>query len=104
LINDVIDISHIESGETTLSVEPVSVSATIAEAVALMRPLAAARSISVYESCSDPDLAACADQQRLRQSASRPGWGRLPARLVRARRQAGLPALTMAWERLRRGV
>jgi signal transduction histidine kinase len=65
LINDVMDISLIESGEMTLSVEPVSVAATVAEAVALIRPLAAARSISVDESCPDPDLLARADQQRL---------------------------------------
>jgi signal transduction histidine kinase len=46
LINDVIDIARIESGELSLSIEPVPVAALIEETSQLMRPLAAERSIT----------------------------------------------------------
>jgi signal transduction histidine kinase/ActR/RegA family two-component response regulator len=67
LINELIDISRIESGELTLSVEPVLVRPLIEETCQLMAPLAAARSITISQDCLRPDLAVLADQQRFRQ-------------------------------------
>ena len=67
LINELIDISRIESGELSLSVEPVLVRPMVEEVCQLMTALAAARSITVSQGCLRPDLAVLADQQRLRQ-------------------------------------
>ena len=67
LINELIDISRIESGELSLSVEPVLVRPMVEEICQLMTALAAARSITVSQGCLRPDLAVLADQQRLRQ-------------------------------------
>src|SRR5439155_19618517 len=44
LINEVLDISRIESGRIQLSLEPVCVADALIEALDLMRPLAAERS------------------------------------------------------------
>jgi signal transduction histidine kinase/ActR/RegA family two-component response regulator len=67
LINELIDISRIESGDVSLSVEPVSILPLVEEASQLMRPLAAERSITVIQHCARPDLAAHADRQRVMQ-------------------------------------
>ena len=47
LINEVLDISRIESGTLSLSPEPVHVGEAVREAVALVQPLAAERAIAV---------------------------------------------------------
>ena len=47
LINEVLDISRIESGTLSLSPEPVDVGEAVREAVALVRPLAEERAIAV---------------------------------------------------------
>ncbi len=47
LINDVLDVARLEKGELRLSMEPVDVAGVIFEAVGLMRPLAAARNVSL---------------------------------------------------------
>jgi signal transduction histidine kinase/DNA-binding response OmpR family regulator len=67
LINDVLDISRIESGEMTLSLEPVPVPTATTEVTDLMRPLAAQRSITIHQACQEAGLAAHADRQRLNQ-------------------------------------
>jgi signal transduction histidine kinase/ActR/RegA family two-component response regulator len=67
LINELIDIARIESGELSLSVEPVLVRPLAEETCQLMAPLAAERSITVSLCRPEPGLAAFADQQRLRQ-------------------------------------
>jgi signal transduction histidine kinase/CheY-like chemotaxis protein len=67
LINELIDIARIESGDFSLSVEPVAVLPVIAESCLLMAPLAADRSITVSRLCPWPGLAVNADRQRLRQ-------------------------------------
>jgi len=67
LINELIDISRIESGEFSLSVEPVLVRPVVEEACHLMAPLAAQRSIVISLHCPHPDLAVHADRQRLSQ-------------------------------------
>jgi signal transduction histidine kinase/ActR/RegA family two-component response regulator len=65
LINELIDIARIESGEFSLSVEPVLVPVLVEEACQLMAPLAAERSIAIAHECSPPELAALADRQRM---------------------------------------
>ena len=67
LINELIDIARIESGEFSLSVEPVAVQPVVEETCQLMAPLAADRSITISQPCPPPGLAVKADRQRLRQ-------------------------------------
>jgi len=67
LINELIDIARIESGEFSLSVEPVRVQPVIAETCQLMALLAADRSITISQPGPPLGLAVGADRQRLRQ-------------------------------------
>jgi signal transduction histidine kinase/ActR/RegA family two-component response regulator len=67
LINELIDIARIESGELSLSVEPVLVRPLAEETCQLMATLAAERSVTISLSSPEPGLAVFADQQRLRQ-------------------------------------
>jgi signal transduction histidine kinase/ActR/RegA family two-component response regulator len=67
LINELIDIARIESGDLSLSLEPVSVLPLIKEASQLMAPLAAERSIRIVHHCARPNLTAHADRQRFSQ-------------------------------------
>jgi CheY-like chemotaxis protein len=67
LINELIDIARIESGEISLSLEPVPVVALIEEVSQLIGPLAAERSITITGDCQRPGLAARADRQRVSQ-------------------------------------
>ena len=71
LINDILDISRIESGSIGLSLEPVAVDTVLSEAVALIKPLADERDIRLrIETSDDADdrLYVLADQQRLGQA------------------------------------
>jgi PAS domain S-box-containing protein len=68
LINEVLDISRIESGNMSLSLEPVHLGSVLAEALLLIRPLAdeaQVRLITVPSDCED--VYVLADQQRLKQ-------------------------------------
>jgi two-component system sensor histidine kinase/response regulator len=68
LINEVLDISRIEAGRIELSIEPVCVADALAEAIDLMRPLAAERAIEMsVPATTDKTLYAWADRQRLKQ-------------------------------------
>jgi signal transduction histidine kinase/CheY-like chemotaxis protein len=67
LINELIDIARIESGDLSLSLEPVSVRPLIEESGRLMAPIAAARSIGIIQPRTHPALAVFADQQRVSQ-------------------------------------
>jgi signal transduction histidine kinase/ActR/RegA family two-component response regulator len=67
LINELIDIARIESGDLSLSLEPVLVHSVIEEISQLMAPLAAERSIRIIQHCAHPALAVQADRQRLSQ-------------------------------------
>jgi PAS domain S-box-containing protein len=68
LIDEVLDISRMESGQLRLSLEPVEVCEVVSEAFGMVTPLAAARHVRLV-----PNLPACAgvyvraDRQRLRQ-------------------------------------
>src|SRR5690606_37832800 len=68
LIDEVLDIARIESGQISLSVEPVSVQSTVQEAIDLVRLLAADRGVTVRGSRnSGCEQYVQADQQRLKQ-------------------------------------
>jgi signal transduction histidine kinase len=67
LINEVLDISRIEAGRLSLSLEPVAVDEVMRETVDLVRPLAQARRIRLEEDVRDPNLYVLADRQRIRQ-------------------------------------
>jgi signal transduction histidine kinase/ActR/RegA family two-component response regulator len=67
LINELIDIARIESGELSFSVEPVLVAQVVGEVSRLLAPLAAERSITITRQCPHPALAVRADRQRLSQ-------------------------------------
>jgi PAS domain S-box-containing protein len=68
LINEVLDISRIEAGTLQLSVEPVCIEEAIGEALDLMRPMAAERTIVLASNCSlDSATYVLADRQRLKQ-------------------------------------
>lgn len=68
LINEVLDISRIESGTISISVEPVHLGSVLAEALSLIRPLADEAGVRLI---GDPaelaDLHVLADYQRLKQ-------------------------------------
>lgn len=68
LINEVLDISRIEAGNMTMSLEPVHVGSTLREAIDLVRPLADRGGISLER--PSPEAAGeyvWADTQRLKQ-------------------------------------
>jgi signal transduction histidine kinase/ActR/RegA family two-component response regulator len=67
LINELIDIARIESGDLGLSLEPVLVRSLIEECSQLMAPIAAERSIPIITGGAHPGLAVYADRQRLAQ-------------------------------------
>jgi len=67
LINELIDIARIESGDLGMSLEPVLVRPVIEETCRLMAPIAAQRSIRIIRDCAHPALAGFADWQRLSQ-------------------------------------
>ena len=68
LINEILDISRIEAGRLQLSLEPVRIADAIAEAVELMRPLAAEHQTTLSApSTPDQSVYVMADRQRLKQ-------------------------------------
>ncbi len=67
LIDEVLDISRIESGRVALSLESVNVHELISEAVAMLQPLAAECRISLTLPAEGEGHHALADRQRTRQ-------------------------------------
>ncbi|MCU1676249.1 MAG: two-component system sensor protein [Frankiales bacterium] len=68
LINEVLDISRIESGQLALSPEPVLVSEVVEEALDLIRPLADSRGLELtLEPASSLGRHIVADRQRIKQ-------------------------------------
>ena len=68
LINEVLDISRIESGTLSMSLEPVHLGSVVAEALSLIRPLADEADVRLVADPSElADLHVQADQQRLKQ-------------------------------------
>jgi signal transduction histidine kinase/ActR/RegA family two-component response regulator len=71
LINELLDIARVESGQIELSLEPVSVSALAFECFDLVRPLALSRNLRLENLATTQAAASCpyvmADNQRLKQ-------------------------------------
>jgi PAS domain S-box-containing protein len=68
LIDEVLDISRIERGELTLSLEPVHAGQVIQETLDMTAPLAAAHSVTVRVPVADSgNVHVLADRQRLKQ-------------------------------------
>jgi PAS domain S-box-containing protein len=68
LINEVLDISRIESDTMALSLEPVHLGSVLADALSLIRPLADAAGVRLlHDLAESADLHTLADQQRLKQ-------------------------------------
>ena len=68
LINEVLDISRIEAGRMTISLEPVSVSDVLRDVMTLIGPLARQRQIQLFHrEAEDVGLYITADRQRLKQ-------------------------------------
>jgi PAS domain S-box-containing protein len=67
LINDVLDIARIEAGETSISIEAISIAEVIGEALELMAPVAKAAGVMVRAPVLSAELMVLADRQRLRQ-------------------------------------
>jgi len=98
LINDVLDLSKVEAGRLVLQREPVAVASALAQAVDLMRGLAATRGVTVTTDVRDPALVLRADPVRLHQVITNllsnaikftPSGGRVTVRVARARPDAG---------------
>jgi protein-histidine pros-kinase len=68
LINEILDLSQIESGQLRLSLEPVCVATVVQEVVNLVRPIASERAIVVTAELEDQELWVMADVQRLKQA------------------------------------
>jgi PAS domain S-box-containing protein len=67
LINDVLDIARIESGEMSVSLEPVPLARLVDETIQLMQPLAADAGVTLVTMDGLTALSVHADRQRLRQ-------------------------------------
>jgi protein-histidine pros-kinase len=67
LINDVLDIARIESGEMSISSEPVPVRSVVEDTVQLMQPLAETADVTLTLIPGAADDYVLADRQRLRQ-------------------------------------
>ena len=67
LIDEVLDLSRIESGKITMSVEPACVSEVIEESVALVRGAAEKRSIDISIVDVEKEIHVLADRQRFKQ-------------------------------------
>ncbi|HEY0022920.1 MAG TPA: ATP-binding protein [Longimicrobium sp.] len=65
LINEVLEISSIEAGRQTFSLEPVHVATVLQETRALIQPLAAQRGLTLGDCDLEPRLHVHADRQRL---------------------------------------
>jgi PAS domain S-box-containing protein len=70
LINDILDISTVQAGQLSLSMEPVAVAEVVAEAVASERARAADLGIGLEIDDPGPASFVLADRQRLRQVLS----------------------------------
>jgi signal transduction histidine kinase/CheY-like chemotaxis protein len=68
LINDVLDLSRIDAGTMTLSLEPVHAAELIDDAAGLIQPLADSRSIRLTVSTDGCDAYVRTDRQRCRQA------------------------------------
>lgn len=66
LINEVLDISRIESGNLQVSIEPMELGPVVADALTLIRPIAEERGVRLPRACGD-GVYIRADRQRVTQ-------------------------------------
>lgn len=67
LIDEVLDISRIESGTLRISMEPVSLATVLGDVRSMVAPLAAEREVTLHVEAAEDGLHVVADQQRLKQ-------------------------------------
>ncbi|MEQ8436656.1 MAG: ATP-binding protein [Ilumatobacter fluminis] len=67
LIDQLLDLSRIESGQLSVDAVPVDAADVVGEALELVRPLAAAREIEIVRNVDDTTPSALADQRCMRQ-------------------------------------
>ena len=67
LIDQLLDLSRIESGQLSVDAVPVDAAEVVGEALELVRPLAAAREIEIVRHVDDATPSALADQRCMRQ-------------------------------------
>ena len=67
LINEVLDITRIESGQLALSLEPIRVGDLVADAISLMSPVGAKRGVEIRSRVGKGDWNILADRQRVKQ-------------------------------------
>ncbi|HET9248519.1 MAG TPA: ATP-binding protein [Actinomycetota bacterium] len=67
LINEILDITRIETGRISLSPEPVDVGLTLTETLQLIRPIADQANVRIREPTGETEVEVRADRQRLKQ-------------------------------------
>jgi signal transduction histidine kinase/CheY-like chemotaxis protein/HPt (histidine-containing phosphotransfer) domain-containing protein len=67
IVDDLLDLSRVDSGELRLSIEPVQIAETVREAKALAKPMAASNTVDLRLAAIGDDVFVQADRQRLRQ-------------------------------------
>jgi signal transduction histidine kinase len=67
MVDDVLDLSRIESGQLTLMMQPVALAPLLQTVVEMMAPLASRRAVQVRLAAVPPGAAVQADRDRLRQ-------------------------------------
>ncbi|MBN2635086.1 MAG: PAS domain S-box protein, partial [Prolixibacteraceae bacterium] len=67
MINEVLELSRIESGRLSLSIEPVGVNAVVNEILDLIRPQSEQKNISILTNAMSNEMFVNADKQKLKQ-------------------------------------
>jgi PAS domain S-box-containing protein len=86
LVNDVLDLSQVEAGRLTLSLEAVDMQVVVDEAVAIVSPLAVGAQVSIHRApAASPDSATASDAARDSMQDGRPRASWVVADRVRLR-------------------
>jgi len=100
LINEVLDISKIESGKFSMSVEEVNVNESILEAIDLVHPLTTLPQVTVqYETRNQDELYVRADKQRLIQILVN-----ILNNAIKYNKQGGTVTVTTKYEKTAEGI
>jgi PAS domain S-box-containing protein len=67
LVNDLLELSRVESGELRVSLAPVDVAQAVNDIVLMVEPLAGERSVTIFHEIDSATPMALADEQRVRQ-------------------------------------